>query len=149
MKSTTTSDGFTVVELLVGMLASSILALSVGAVLTYGWQAWTKNRESIAMQRNAMIAIRTIEHRVRNSVQGNVQATTDGLTFTNGVENFLFSDINFGSDIILLSGECALSNGAASVSFTLQTGNGEHTAEYNTIIYPRNIDYATSIKKIK
>ena len=59
--------GFTIIELMVSMLAFAILALATGSMLYFGWMGWKRNTESVSLQRDAMVAMRIVEHRLRNA----------------------------------------------------------------------------------
>ena len=76
--------GFTLVELMMAMLAFSILSLAVGSMLVYGWQGWKRNNDLVAMQRDASLAMMMISKEIRNAQYDEI---TDGLglSFSNGV----------------------------------------------------------------
>lgn len=61
------TDGFSIVELMVAMLATSILALAVGSMLVFGWISWKRNNDSVNMQRDASLAFSMMAKEIRMS----------------------------------------------------------------------------------
>lgn len=70
---TDASKGFTLVELLIGMIAAAILALVAGVLMTNSCRGWQRNQASAGMERDAALAIHVLELAVRgasNAVAG-------------------------------------------------------------------------------
>jgi prepilin-type N-terminal cleavage/methylation domain-containing protein len=132
------SQGFTVIELLMGMLASSILALTVGLVIYYGWQGWLRNVESVSMQRDAMIAMRVIEKKIRNAADGSISWSVGTLKVSNNTV-YVSSQINPNSDVVVQSFNISTNaEGGVEIGFGLQTASSTDSESFKTVIYPRN-----------
>lgn len=72
---TLAKNGFTFVELLIGMIAAAILALVAGTLLTNSYQGWQRSQAAADMERDAALAIHTLELAIRgasNAVPGEV-----------------------------------------------------------------------------
>ncbi|MBL7075956.1 MAG: prepilin-type N-terminal cleavage/methylation domain-containing protein [Kiritimatiellae bacterium] len=63
-------DGFTIVELIVGMLAGAILALTAGIILVEGFKVVHRNAEAARIQRDGSIAMEMLQRTLRE-VSGN------------------------------------------------------------------------------
>jgi len=100
MTKAKTKNGFTIVELLVSILAFSIMILAVGLLLIYGMLGWRKNTHSVNMQRDAVIAMEEISREIRNSNIAEIGYDASGIYFTPGVirtTNVTFLGISRGS----------------------------------------------------
>jgi Tfp pilus assembly protein PilW len=131
--------GFTIMELMVGILAMAIIALAVGSMLVYGWNGWRRNMESIEMQRNAMVAMHVLEQRIRNAAMDDIGGFgSQTLTFTDD-PNFSASEFSEGS-FVKLEAFTADTNdlGGVEVDVTLSTVSGADENEYSITVYPRN-----------
>jgi prepilin-type N-terminal cleavage/methylation domain-containing protein len=65
MKTPTPRSGFTLVELLAGMLIATLLALATCALLYYAHRELRRNRDGIGMQQDGRVAMETIGHLLR------------------------------------------------------------------------------------
>lgn len=145
MKAHRTSEGFTVIELMVSVVAFSVLATAVGSMLYYGWLGWRRSADSVAFQRDAMIAMRVVEHRIRNASldaasSRAVSWSPAQLTFASD-ENYTSSDLAFDSGVILVPGSFNVQSndvGGISVEFALKNASATDEASYEMTIYPRN-----------
>lgn len=145
MNTNKKSDGFTIVELMVSMIAFSVLALAVGSMLYYGWLGWRRSAESVALQRDAMIAMRVVEHRIRNasldpSSPLAVSWSSAQLTFASE-DNYSSSDVAFNSGVVLVPGSFNVQPdgvGGVSIGFALSSASGTDQNSYEMTIYPRN-----------
>jgi Tfp pilus assembly protein PilW len=136
----TAKKGFTIIELMMGMVASTIVAIAVGAMLYYGWSAWRKNMEASAMQRDAMIAMKIMENRIRNSALDEIGWNASQITFAN-FQNFTSSEIAPDPGVKIKSGSFSVDTnayGGVQVSFALVTASGADEKTYDMTIYPRN-----------
>lgn len=61
------SRGFTIIETMIVILASSILALVVGTMLAAGYAGWRYNNNALTMNRDASLAMEVIAREIRNS----------------------------------------------------------------------------------
>ena len=64
--------GFTLVELIAGMLSLSILALIAGTMLVFGYKAWSTNQTAIEVQRDASHAMDMMARAVRRAAPTNI-----------------------------------------------------------------------------
>lgn len=137
------SEGFTIIELMVSMIAFSILALAVGSMLYFGWLGWRRNTDSVAMQRDAMIAMRIVEHRIRNasltvSSPLEMSWSASQLTFASE-DNFSSSEVALDAWVVLDSFNVQQDGvGGVVVEFALSTASGIDGNSYEMTVYPRN-----------
>ncbi len=153
MKRKKQCDGFTVVELMVSMIAFSILVLAVGSMLVFGWLGWRDSRESVNMQRDAVIAMNQIAREIRNSNVDQISGNGSGIYFDaspavgrNSDVAFLASDIAFSGGVVLDSWtppvfDTASIAGATGVvvRFSLASSRGTDVNDYEMTVYPRNL----------
>jgi len=66
MKATVHS-GFTIVELLIGIIAAAILALTMGVMLANTYQGWLRSQALADLERDAAVAIHTLDLAVRGA----------------------------------------------------------------------------------
>jgi len=67
--------GFTIVEVLIGMIAAAVLALAAGTMLASTYRGWFRSLAVADMERDAALAIHTLDLAVRfasNTVSGGV-----------------------------------------------------------------------------
>ena len=139
------SEGFTIIELMVSMIAFSILALAVGSMLYYGWLGWRRNTDSVAMQRDAVVALRIVEHRIRNASLDGSSPLAMGwsaaqLTFASD-DNFSSSEVTLDAGVVLVPGSFNIQPdgvGGIDVEFVLNTTSGADGNSYEMTVYPRN-----------
>ena len=138
-------NGFTVIELMVSMVAFSVLAIAVGSMLYYGWLGWRRNTDSVAFQRDAMVAMRVVEHRIRNASLKPlsplaVSWSPSQLTFASD-DNYSSSDLAFDGGVVLVPGSFSVQSnsvGGIAVGFALRNASDTDENSYEMTIYPRN-----------
>ena len=81
--------GLTIVDVAASMFLSSILVLTVGSMLFFGFLSWRRNSEAVGMQRDATIAMELISRAVRPVRGSFIQAS--GSTLNVGDESFYVS----------------------------------------------------------
>ena len=120
MKSNS-QTGFTVVELMIGILSASILALAVGIILANAYRGWVRGLAVADMERDASVAIHTLDLAVRGAtnVVGGVTLTVYD---TNGISR-VFSTTGVAPRGSLLYSGMTLVNGRL-VSFTNSVSAG-------------------------
>lgn len=80
------NNGFTIVELLIGIVAAAILALTAGSVLINVYSGWVRSLAMADMERDAAVAIHKLDLAVRgatNAVGGTTLTVTlaaDGIS---------------------------------------------------------------------
>ena len=132
-------NGFSMVELLMGMLVSSVLALVVGTTLVFTYKAWIANNLSVQSQDDYMIALELIGEAVRESrlsdiriggqsFADNTAASGEELTLlANAVRPTGITVRKEGDRLVVLPEGYALVNaGVVNVRF-------EFDADYNTV----------------
>lgn len=136
--------GFSLIELMVVMLAFSVLILIVGSVLVYTWKGWKNYSEYVALQRDAMLAIRMVEKEIRNSNIDEISGDSAGLYFSNGTTRtntyvFNSTDIVSSPGVLLSTWENpVIGSNSVQVAFSLKTQSGSFNREYEVTIHPRN-----------
>ena len=142
MKIRTPQEGFTVVELMVGLLATTILSLTVGTMLVFGWRSWSHYTEWVGMQRDATIAMRSISREIRKSNIDEISFDESGIYFgTNAVRSsriqFLATNIPYASGINIRNFRVGTNN-PVTVAFTLFTDSRTDQERYVMTVKPRN-----------
>ena len=139
MKIKKDSAGFTIIELMVGMVASSIVALAAGSILYFTWIGWRDAGESVALQRDALVAVRTLEHIIRNASLAQIGGwASDNITFTADTD-YDSGDMAADSAVTLQSFSVVSNDyGGVVISLELETSRREESKTYNLTIYPRN-----------
>ena len=144
MRTKTEKQGFTLVELMVSMIAFTLLALIAGTILVFAWNGWRDSIETVGMQRDAMIAMRIMEKEIRNSNINEVSGDSTGLSCANGTTRtnaFRFSaaSIPYNSGVLLDSWSApTIGTNTVTVSFVLRTSRAGYGNAYTKTIYPRN-----------
>lgn len=95
-----TKNGFSLVELMVAALATSILALTFGSTLYFVFNGWQHNMAAVELQNSAYFAMRTIAKEVRLASSKDMAVTAQSLTLgaaspvfsVNTDRDFLFHD---------------------------------------------------------
>ena len=78
-------SGFTIVELLIGIVAAGILALAAGGLLASTYKGWARSVALADLEREAMVAVAAINYAARGA-------------YTNGL------DMGAGNDKLIVSG---------------------------------------------
>lgn len=60
-------SGITIIELMVAIASSAVLAIGIGSVLYFSFLSWNRNIESVEVQRDATLATRVLKKQVRLS----------------------------------------------------------------------------------
>jgi len=146
MTTAKSKRGFSIIEMMVAMAAFAVMALTVGSMLFYGWLGWRDNFESVAMQRDAMVAMRIMGKEIRNSKISEITSDNGGIYFSAGVVrtnavDFLASDIAYSPGVVLNSFVCPeidLTKGSVLIQFSLSNSRGTDNNDYEMTIYARN-----------
>lgn len=81
-------NGFTVIELLIGIVAAAILAGVAGVLLVNSYQGWVRGGAAAGLERDATLVIHTLELAVRgasNAVPGEVGSDKLQVRYPDGV----------------------------------------------------------------
>ncbi len=143
--------GFTLVEMMVAMLAGVVLALTAGSMLVFGYTAWIDHTNSIKMQNDASLSMRVIGREIRESSVGDISYTANGLAFsTNAVRTNATSIVVLGNQLIFQPSGFILSedwvnsfnaqtNGlGVDVTLYLRGGRRMNETIVNATFFPRN-----------
>lgn len=145
--------GFTIMELMVAMIAFSVMVLTVGIILVFSWKSWVNYRDQLAMQRDASLAMLMISKEIRNATYDDITDGTSisfagsGFSFTPSGNDLLRSDgmkvvdgwlseNSFISRKLQDQDEKGETNNWVQVSFTLETSTD--TENYSIEVMPRN-----------
>lgn len=79
--------GFTLVELLIGMVAASILALTAGVLLVNSYRGWIRSLALADLEREGMVAVSAINYAVRGASTNGLACGVDTLTASGTVVN--------------------------------------------------------------
>lgn len=79
-------SGFTLIELMIGIIISSILALTTGIMIYYSYETWDKSKVAVELQRDATLAMDILSKNIRPSNSSDIQ--TSGSTLTIGNKSF-------------------------------------------------------------
>ena len=146
--------GFTITELLVAMIASALLALTVGAMLVVGTQSWRRNHAAVELQRDAAVAGDMLRRAVRMSTKNGITLSAGGSRldiFTPGGTNAFYasgSDLVYdpntgttGDEITVVNARLAAFSATVTntgVSVLMQLSSGDENTEVNTFLRWRN-----------
>lgn len=137
-------QGFTLAELIMGLLALSILMLIVGSLLILTWTGWADYSSMLGMQRDAHVAMREIKKEIRNSNISEISGDADSIDFISfGTRT---TDFTYNSSEIPVSPRVALSSWSSpvigsnyvTVAFVLTNTRGSLQKSYQMTISPRN-----------
>lgn len=83
--------GFTIIELMVAIILSSILAITAGVMLYYVFSSWKNNNIAIELQRDATIAMDMMARRIRSSTSTCIRS--GGSKYFNDVDRISIGQI--------------------------------------------------------
>lgn len=107
--------GFTLVELLLGIVAAAILALTAGAILVNGYRGWQRAQRMAEVRRDTTVALRALDWTLRPA--GYVSITNAA----GAVElRYRRPDLSWG--VVRQSGSTLERDGAGVVSTLLNPG---------------------------
>ena len=75
--------GFTIVELVAGVTAAAVLAITFGVVLVYGYRGWKNLHAMAEMERDATLTMRTISRVLRGAQTNDIRTANDWLIVSN------------------------------------------------------------------
>ena len=142
------NSGFTVVELMAGMLSAAVLALVFSAVLIYGYKGLIRLQAESAMQADADVAMRTMDRIGRGASNATWSASTLTLVMTNGATQVFSksgSNLLWGASTLIanrvVTFSCVRTNTSvdkAIVSVSLGLVEGNETLDMPLSIFLRN-----------
>lgn len=143
------NNGFSLVELMVGMVSAGVLALVFSAVLIFGSKGlWRLNRET-EMQRDADVAMRTMDRigRAASNATWNVGTSMLTLSLTNGTTQTFSkptgsSNLLWGTSTLIANRVGTFTNSVtpdgSTVAVTLRLIEGLETLDMQNSIFLRN-----------
>jgi Tfp pilus assembly protein PilW len=148
MKTKKAKQGFTIMELILSVVAFAIMIMAVGLMLIYGWLGWRKSTQSVNMQRDAVLAMQQIAREIRISNVTEITDDNSGIYFTPSLPaavrtnsvNILASDIPVfpGVNIEPNSFDVSYMTNAVTVRFTLFTDGDYDRNDYQITVNTRN-----------
>ncbi len=78
MKRPEHNAGFTIIELMIALVAASILAITAGITLVYGHSGWRRNNAAMELQRDATLAMYRLSRAVRGASAADVTTPLAG-----------------------------------------------------------------------
>lgn len=132
MKDRRKKAGFTLVELLVSVLAAGIMSLTIGAVLYGSWRSWADGKDAVQMQRDSTIVFRAIAQEVRSSsidaVTAGASLTCPGGTFSRSGSALMFNDVRLADDYVTdFSSTINTNTESVTVTLRMQTDLADST----------------------
>lgn len=141
-------SGFSLVEMLVALVAAAVLVLTMGSMLWYGFLGLSRTRQAVALQRDmraSMVALAQITHSATgmsfstsgvyvawySNSQASVSAVSNNLFLTaagGGVQQLAYGTLKTFS--------VAVATNAATVSLAL--GNARDTISNQVFLFRRN-----------
>lgn len=143
--------GFSLIEVLLGTAAFSLLALIIGTVLVLGWKSWSHNKAEVETQRGLTLSYAMLSREIRACSMTNIVISTDRISFQDNStsvrrEGDRLVHYNAANQpMILMDGKVAdlssvvVTNGAqfVDVSLDYKTARGT-TASQRYMIHARN-----------
>ena len=80
MKRPEHNAGFTLVELIIALAAASILAITAGITVVYGYSVWRRNNAAVELQRDATLAMYRMSRAIREASAADVTTPLAGLS---------------------------------------------------------------------
>ena len=149
--------GFTVIELVLGMAAASVLAVTMSMMLFFAYTTWSRNSRALEMQRDATLSMQTMAKSLRQASATGVDVSqVSRLVVSNQGTATLTSFYQQGSDLFcnpalnsggtpyrLVQGRLiplgfTHSNITQGVTLRLRLQDGAETLEMNNSICFRN-----------
>jgi len=144
--------GFSIVELLVGMIAGAILALTAGTIIFYGYLAWRRNSDAVDLQRDGTAAMQMLSRRLREASASDVTVLPERITIqtTNAPISFYRdnNDLEYdpdtgsaGDEVTIIAGRVATfapTNLTVGVSIVLELQAGEEEMRITSMTGFRN-----------
>lgn len=79
--------GFTVVELMVAVLAAGVLAITLSSLLFYAYKGWKAVRAYSEMERDGSLAMRTLSRVVREASSNDIMNVSSSDLIVSNVDN--------------------------------------------------------------
>ena len=93
------TEGFTILELLAGIISAAVLAMAMGSMLYYSYKGWQSMQSVAEMQRDGSLAMRTMTGAVRNG-STNMQFSSGQLLLRGTNGNIVWSFTQLGERLV-------------------------------------------------
>jgi type II secretory pathway pseudopilin PulG len=140
--------GFSLIEVMVGMLSMAILVIVFSAVLFYGYKGWSRLKAEAALQSDADVVMRTMDRVGRVATNMVVSGNTLIINQTNRVVQFTKSASNLlqvasGVTSMLITNRVGsfvnvVASDGETVSIKLKLVEGSETLDMQYSIFCRN-----------
>lgn len=140
--------GFTLVELLVGIMSFSILALVIGGMLVFAFSSWRYNNREVEIQRDASLAMETIARLIREAPRWGVSTATNSIYFSADGETNITArgnqlllnpgEIPLVRDSVLNFSAASLNDGSVRVILQQYDDAAGHNITLSGVYMPRN-----------
>ena len=130
-------------ELLLSMLTLAVVVLAVGHLFFYSWTGWVVNSRSVAMQRDAYLAMEQIAREIRNSNIDEVSGDSSGIYFVvdgtrSSAIDILAADIPASPNVNISGFTVRENDDSVRVAFTLYTDDYTDQNDYEITVKTRN-----------
>ena len=130
-------NGFTIAELLVGMIAFSILAITIGAMIILAIQGWTRMRAMGDMERDGSLAMQTMTRVIRQASVTNWSTTV--AQFTRSGDSLRYKNMNLVREgVRTFTNSVNLSTNKVTVVLILSNSTANATMNLSNTITLRN-----------
>ncbi len=155
-ESTKRRGGYSLVELLAGMLAASVLTLTIGTMLYHAYDAWDENHDAVNLHRDARNAMDLMTRAIRvGAVTNVVTAVDDNLVIQDVARSRTVrfwranSQLQYDPDISVSGDQMVLvespdatrfdiSSTATAITIRLDLERGEETIRLDSTVAFRN-----------
>ncbi len=97
---TKSQKGYTLIELLVAIIAGAIVILAAGVVIVSGHTSWNKAWKAVNLQRNASYAMLVMSQSIKEANSVTVDANNKAMTITDAAGNTTRFSWNIGQDTL-------------------------------------------------
>ena len=145
-------SGFTLVELLIAIVASAIIALTAGTMIFFFFKAWRVENAAVEVQRDGTVTTEFLARKLRAASLDNILISSQQIDIlgTSGTNRFYVSENDFlfdpnpaaaGDEIVLVSGQLTSftpAKNSQNISYQLVIDNGDEVTDIRSTIKPRN-----------
>jgi len=152
MKRPGTTQGFTLVEVMVAIVSGAVLAITAGSMLCFTYLGWQRSNTAVAVQRDAAMAVELLSHSLRRAAAIDVTVTPSRITIAGPTATEEFSvngsDFVYDPDVATSGDEETIIPGRVArfvaraytegLSFMLVLADGNETTRIDKVVTYRN-----------
>lgn len=148
-------SGFTLIELMVTIAASAVLALTAALMLMLAFESWKVNNAYVYLQRNMALAVQMLARDVHESVYADMTTgpgqlilppdavRPDSVAYARSADGDLVRYVNASESVVIFPAgvllfDPVLTNGGVLVRLQAEVPEAEVTVTNETFIYARN-----------